>query len=210
MIHPNDPKWVGQKFNMLTVVGSVHNGRRWLWKCSCDCGGSSIAYPNQIMRGQTKTCGCGRSVTFREMHTKHGESGTRLHGIWKGVINRCNPKNAHSYHYGARGIRVCDEWRDYVAFRDWAKSHGYNDDLTLERKNVNGDYCPENCSWIPAKEQPKNTRWCIFVERDGVTAPVSFWADELGIKRSTVYTRIRSGMRPEDALNVRVSEHFGA
>lgn len=203
MIHPNDPKWIGEKFNKLTVVGAVHNGRRWLWECSCECGGNSIAYPNQVMRGKTKTCGCGKSVTFRNMHMKHGESGTRLHGIWKGVINRCNPKNTHSEHYGKRGIKVCEEWRDYINFRNWAIENGYADDLTLERRDVNGDYCPENCVWIPASEQPKNTTKTIWVTHDGVTAPVSQWADDLGEVRSTVYNRIRNGMSPEEALGLK-------
>lgn len=202
MIRPNDPQWVGQKFNSLTVTGSVYNGRRWLWECSCECGGRSIAYPNQVMRGKTKTCGCGRSVTFREMHYKHGGAGTRLHGIWKGMINRCNPENKHSEHYGIRGIRVCPEWREYEVFRDWAMANGYRDDLTIERKNIDGDYCPENCSWISQAAQTRNTRRCIFVTHDGVTATVGEWADRLGIPRSTVYYRIQKGASPEEALGI--------
>lgn len=202
MIRPNDPKWIGEKFNKLTVVDSVYNGRRWLWKCECECGGHSVAYPNQVMRGKTKTCGCGKSVTFRNMHMKHGESGTRLHGIWKGIINRCNPKNTHSLHYGDRGITVCDEWRKYENFRDWARNHGYEEDLTIERIDVNGDYCPENCKWIPFSEQPRNTRNSIIVTHEGVSAPVSWWADTKGLKRSSVYDRIRRGVPPEIALEL--------
>lgn len=201
-IKPNDPQWIGQKFNKLTVVGAVHNGKRWLWECSCDCGGSSVAYPNQVMKGKTKTCGCGRSVTFHNMHLKHGEAGTRLHSVWKGIINRCNPNNTHSHHYGERGIKVCEEWRDYVVFREWAITHGYEDGLTIERRDFNGDYCPENCLWIPRSKQPSNTRRCIFVTHDGVTAPVSWWADSRGLVRSTVYGRIRQGLSPEEALGL--------
>lgn len=199
-IKPDDPRWIGQKFNKLTVVGTLWNGRRWLWECECECGGKSVVYPNQVVRGKTKTCGCGRSVTFHNMHLKHGESGTRLYGIWKGVINRCNPKNTHSCEYGSRGISVCDEWREYTAFRDWAMTSGYTDSLTIERVDVNGDYCPENCKWITFADQHKNTRKTIIVTHDGVTEPVSWWADKLGIPRSTVYDRIRRGMTPEAAL----------
>lgn len=203
MIHPNDEIWVGQRFNSLVVSGAVHNGGRWLWRCVCDCGGESVAYPNQVIRGKTKTCGCGRSVTFREMHYKHGDAGTRLYGIWKGMINRCNPKNKHSTHYGDRGIRVCDEWREYTVFRDWAISNGYNDNLTIERRNVDGDYCPENCLWIPKSEQSKNTRHCVFVTHNGVTATVGEWSDRLCVPRSRVYGRIRRGLSPEEALGFR-------
>lgn len=201
-IKPNDPQWVGQKFNKLTVVGAVWNGRRWLWRCSCECGGESVAYPNQVMRGQTKTCGCGRSVTFHEMHLKHGDAGTRLHGIWKGMRKRCG-HNSSSHHYGDRGISVCDEWSDYTVFKEWAMANGYRDDLTIERKDVNGDYCPENCTWIPSGEQTLNTRKTIIVVHDGRKAPVSVWCDELGLKRSTVYYRIQHGMEPLVALGLK-------
>lgn len=201
MIHPNDPKWIGEKFNSLTVVGAVYNGRRWLWECSCECGGRSVAYPNQVMRGGTKTCGCGKSVTFRDMHLKHGDAGTRLYNIWKGVRKRCG-HNSASRHYGDRGISVCKEWDDYLVFKEWAMAHGYTDDLTIERKDVNGDYCPENCCWIPFKEQTFNTRRTIIVTHDGVSAPVSWWADKLGLARGTVYWRIKKGMSPEEALGL--------
>lgn len=200
-IKPNDPKWVGQKFGKLTVTGAVWNGRRWLWECVCDCGGSSVAYPNQVIHGKTKTCGCGRSVTFREMHYKHGGAGTKLHSIWKGMRKRCG-HNSSSKHYGDRGISVCDEWGDFAVFKEWAISHGYEDGLTIERKNVDGDYCPENCEWIPSVEQPMNTRRNIVVEHGGRRAPVSVWCDELGLKRSTVYWRISKGISPIVALGL--------
>ena len=202
MIRPNDPKWIGEKFNSLTVVGAVHNGRRWLWECSCDCGGHTVSYPNAVFRGKAKTCGCSRTISLRHMNMKHGDSGTRLHGIWKGVVNRCNPKNTHATHYGKRGIGLCDDWRDYTRFKEWAMSHGYSDELTIERRDVNGDYCPENCEWIPFVDQTKNTTRTMLVTHNNVTAPVSYWADKLGLKRPTVYTRITKGMSPVEALGL--------
>lgn len=200
-IKPNDEKWVGQKFGKLTVRCAVWNGRRWLWECDCDCGGRSVAYPNQVMRGKTKTCGCGRSVTFRNMHLKHGEAGTKLHSIWKGMRNRCG-HNTHSEHYGDRGISVCSEWDDFSAFKEWALSSGYTDGLTLERQDVNGNYCPGNCAWITQKEQTLNTRRNIIAEHNGRKAPVSVWCGELGLNRSTVYTRISKGIDPASALGL--------
>ena len=201
-IKPNEEKWIGQKFGKLTVVGSVWNGRRWLWECDCECGGRSVAYPNQVMRGQTKTCGCGRSVTFRNMHLKHGESGTKLHSIWKGMRNRCG-HNTHSEHYGDRGISVCAEWDDYTVFKEWALANGYEDGLTIERVDVNRDYCPENCCWVTQEEQTRNTRRNIVVEYNGRKSPVSVWCDELGMNRSTVYTRISKGIDPAIALGLK-------
>lgn len=198
-IKPNDPQWVGQKFGKLTVTGAVWNGRRWLWKCDCECGGETVAYPNLLIRGKQKACACGKSVTFHEMHYKHGDAGTKLHSIWKGMRKRCG-HNSSSKHYGDRGISVCEEWGDYQVFKEWALSHGYEDGLTIEREDVNGDYCPENCKWIPQIEQPMNTRRNIIVEHDGRRAPVSVWCDELGLKRSTVYWRISKGVSPGKAL----------
>ena len=88
------------------------------------------------------------------------------------------------------------------AFKEWALSHGYEDGLTIEREDVNGDYCPENCKWIPQAEQARNTRKTIMVEYQGRTAPVSVWCDELGLKRPTVYTRISKGVPPLVALGL--------
>ena len=76
---------------------------------------------------------------------RHGMSHTPIHDIWCGMNNRCNPNHIHSNRYGKRGISVCEEWAVFENFRDWAFANGYKDGLTIERKDVNGNYCPENC-----------------------------------------------------------------
>ena len=86
----------------------------------------------------------------------HHESHTPLHNIWCGMNNRCNPKHIHSDRYGKRGISVCEEWSDYTKFAEWARSNGYKEGLTIERLDVNGDYCPENCTWIEFGKQARN------------------------------------------------------
>lgn len=202
-IRANDASWIGRKFNKITVVGFVYRNNRWLWKCNCECGGESIVYPNQVLRGKTKTCGCGKSVTFHDMHLKHGYAGTRLHNIWKGMRKRCsNPSSQDYKNYGGRGIKVCAEWDDFVPFRNWSLANGYADNMTIERNDNNKNYCPENCTWIPNKEQSFNTRSVIEVSRDGKTMPVGQWADELGINRRTVYSRISRGKTPAQALEL--------
>lgn len=97
----------------------------------------------------------------------HCESHTRLHNIWCGMNNRCNPNHVNSKEYGARGIRICDEWKKYENFAEWARTHGYKDEMTIERIDVNGDYCPENCTWIPQKKQARNRRTTVWVNYCG-------------------------------------------
>ena len=90
-------------------------------------------------------------------NTKHGMSRTRLYACWKGMKGRCNRKSGICYHrYGGRGITYCDEWEDFKPFMEWALTNGYSDDLTLDRIDNDGDYCPDNCRWATQKQQALN------------------------------------------------------
>lgn len=106
---------------------------------------------------------------------------------------RChNPKNAEYKWYGARGIKVCDEWRfNRKAFFEWALKNGYNETLSIERVDVNGDYCPENCKWIPLSEQPLNTRNTKYITYNGETLPMAEMARKMGLKPDIVQERLK-------------------
>ncbi|WP_438744902.1 hypothetical protein [Enterococcus sp. DIV1288f] len=123
-----------------------------------------------------------------------------MHKTWNGMIQRTtNPKNKSFNRYGGRGIKVCDEWLKYTNFKDWAISHGYDDSLTIERIDVNGMYCPDNCTWIPVKEQAINRRSTVWIEWNGERKNIKQWSDALGINYGTLHSRYyRSGMRPPE------------
>ena len=108
------------------------------------------------------------------------------------------------YAYGAKGIRVCEEWHSFEKFAEWALSHGYNDTLTIERIDYSKDYCPENCKWIPKQEQYLNRSDSHLVTAYGKTQTIKEWSDETGIKYDTIERRINAyGWSAEKAVSIK-------
>lgn len=128
----------------------------------------------------------------------------RLYRIWSAMKQRCgNPKAKGYSNYGGRGITFCDDWKCFDPFCSWALHNGYSDDLTLERIDVNGNYNPDNCKWIPLTEQTKNTR-SNYINKmltvDGVTKSYAEWAKGVGITPRRLYRRMQRGMSPKTAV----------
>ena len=135
--------------------------------------------------------------------SKHGLYGTRLYHIWNGMNARCNNPNSKDYRlYGARGISVCDEWKDSSKFFAWALNNGYNDSLTLDRIDCDKNYEPNNCRWISNSLQQTNKRNNHFIEFNGETHCISEWARITGIPKVTILLRIKRGWTPVEALMI--------
>lgn len=154
---------LGKRFGKLTVIKREYNkpGTHARWLCKCDCGKEVVIQSHCLTSGKQKSCGC----FVVEMHTTHGESKSRLYNIWNCMKQRCGNKNNHNFkEYGARGITVCEEWKNsFEVFYKWAMENGYKPDAkrgecTLDRIDNNGNYCPDNCRWTSMKNQCQSRR----------------------------------------------------
>jgi hypothetical protein len=124
------------------------------------------------------------------------------------MVNRCTSDRNREYkNYGGRGIRICQQWLDYKAFAIWATTNGYKTNLTLERKNVNGNYEPENCTWATMKEQNNNRTNNHLITFGGKTQTLQQWSEEFGIKKPTLLWRLGHGWPLDQAFTVKVRRY---
>lgn len=193
----------GERFGRLVVIKRIGTrATHPLWLCKCDCGNYAEVTTANLRSGASTSCGCYKVEVTKKIITKHGESYSRIYHIWKAMRRRCNIKDCKDYkYYGGRGISVCDEWEnDFAAFREWALANGYQEWLSIDRIDVNGDYCPENCRWASTYEQNNNKRTSKYISFNGKTGTVREFADKYGISYSCLYARLKLGWSIEDAL----------
>lgn len=199
--------FIGEKFGRLTVIEEAEKGIRPSGqtyrrvKCKCECGNTIIVDLYELKKGNVKSCKCFR----RDFFTKHGHCigrDDRIYSIWHDIRRRCyNVKRKEYKRYGGRGIVMCDEWKDdFLAFYNWAIENGYNDCLTIDRINNDGNYEPSNCRWVTIKVQANNTSRNKKIIHDGETHNLIEWCEILGLKYSTYKGRKRRGWSIEDAL----------
>ena len=201
----------GKRFGRLTVVERSSEKRKrrgTFWVCKCDCGNVVVVPRCHLIDGHTKSCGCYHKDRLHEPRpsvSKHYLSKSRIYRIWSGMIDRStNPKSNGYKNYMGRGIGICEEWKTFTNFRDWAFSHGYADNLSIDRIDNNGNYEPSNCRWVDAKTQGRNTRANVFVTYKGETHTLVEWSEIKGIPYNRVHQRIKSGWSFEDSIETPV------
>lgn len=194
----------GQKINMLTVIKEVGKAkdRHIKWLCKCECGNYTTINSNLLKSKKIISCGCYKRKRTSEIFSIHNLAKTKLYFIWEGLKQRClNPKNKAFRFYGARGITVCNEWQeDFCLFQKWALNNGYKEGLSIERINVNGNYEPENCKWIPTSEQYLNTRKIQFIEYNGEINTINYFSNKYNISHSTFRRHLKKGETPEQII----------
>lgn len=193
----------GQKFNKLTCLSWERSNGHIYWICRCDCGNITKVRSCNLTSGAVKSCGC----LSEHVNMVHGMSHTRIHGIWSCMKNRCYyEKNDNYMNYGGRGITICDEWlgtQGFINFMNWSYSHGYKDNLTIDRIDNEKGYSPDNCRWITQKEQMQNVRYNRRVSLNGVSYTVSQLASKYGIKYATLRARLERGWSVEESVELK-------
>ncbi len=191
------------KYNFLTMISEKTHGIHPTALFKCECGTIKRLRYDSVKAGTIKSCGCKRKYFAQiNKHYKHAGHGTRLYNIYHKMKARCyNAKYAESQYYGERGIKICDEWlKSFETFRDWAMSHGYNDNLSIDRIDTNKGYSPDNCRWASAKQQSRNKRDNLLISYNGEIKCLAEWCEDLGLPYGTIEMRIRRGWDKERAI----------
>lgn len=194
---------IGATYYEWTILEISHKDPKSgniFWKCQCSCGNIRSVAGHRILRGESKRCNNG-SFHGKGINKTHGMKGTKIYSVWSNMKIRClNPKAQNFYLYGGRGITVCDRWLSgFENFYEDMKD-GYAEGLHLDRIDVNGNYCKENCRWIAPTQNARNKRNTAYLTYKGVTKRAQDWAKEIGANPLTVVRRVHLGYSPEECL----------
>lgn len=184
----------GLKFGKWLVINEagINKSGHVIWNCKCDCGTEKTVIGNQLKSGWSKSCGCLSREEFIIRETTHGKSKHSLYNIYRGMKQRCYNVNCIAYKdYGGRGIKICDFWlEDFQNFyKDMADT--YKPGLTIERKEVNGNYCKDNCVWETRANQAKNRRTNNSIETELGILTIAEAARIAGVSWFCIYNRYK-------------------
>lgn len=187
----------GMKFGKWEIIEEIpakiiSNKPRRMFRCKCECGNIGEVQLACLLNGHSTSCGCVQKQRASEANLTHGLSDKHpLYGIWKNMKKRCNNPSATEYkNYGGRGISVCDDWKRFEPFYNWAIYNGWQSNLTIDRIDCNGNYCPENCRWVSMNVQMNNTTRNHYINFNGTVYTLSTLAQELNIPYNIVRYRI--------------------
>ena len=180
-------KYVGQKHGRLTILKAYRENGETMCDCQCECGNLTKTYVCKVIHGEISSCGCMRGV-------RHGKHGTRLYRIWQAMKSRCrNPNTANYKYYGGKGITYCPEWEDFKSFEKWALSHGYADDLSIDRIDVDGNYEPSNCRLVTWKKQCNNKTSNIIIQHGSEKYSLTEFCETFGFSYAALITALHRG-----------------
>ncbi|WP_050508105.1 hypothetical protein [Pseudomonas syringae] len=190
---------IGQRSGRLEVIDdqAITVGKSLRVLCRCDCGTEKLVGVFEITKSLTASCGCLVRETASRLNLIHGGEGSRLYTVWHGMKTRCTDPNSQNYHrYGGRGITVCDEWAgDFAVFRSWAIQNGYDDLLQIDRINVDGGYCPENCRFVTPMVNANNRGNNVLLSAFEEIKTMRDWSrdERCAVSYSTLKKRIKAG-----------------
>lgn len=196
---------IGEKFGRLTVTACAE--RRSYFICLCECGNQKEVRKDHLKYRKIVSCGCYKNATaskrahvMHEANTTHGLSKSSIYTTWRAMIQRCENQNTKHYaRYGGRGIAVCERWHDFENFLvDMGEKPPRT---TLERKNNDLGYSPENCVWATRKEQQNNRATCRYVTWNGEIKTVMEWSNHTGIHHNTISQRLDRGLPLDEVFS---------
>lgn len=206
----------GKRFGKLIVIQQLDSKQyprfsgSIIYECQCDCGNTTIVTRSKLIHNHTQSCGCMRKSSAAKLFTTHKQTGSRLFNIFYNMKQRCLNPHAPAYDkYGGRGIKICDEWKNqngFDNFYNWAIQNGYQENLSIDRINNDGDYAPDNCRWTTMKTQSNNRSSNTYITFHNQTHTLSEWADIIGIDHSVLSQRINKlGMTIEEAFTRKIN-----
>jgi hypothetical protein len=194
----------GDKYGKLTVIELAVDevGKKKKWRCICECGRESIVAGSNLRSGHTVACMRCRGEATSERITTHGKSKEPIYRVWESMKSRCERPEVKSFKdYGGRGISVCEEWHDPSTFFGWAMSNGYKSGMEIDRIDVNGNYCPDNCRLVSRLENSNNKTNNKVIEHNGEKKTLAEWARYYGVNYKNLSRNLKKGYTLDEAVN---------